>query len=396
MDIRIMSNNTYYNRKAGTYQTKPWTITKARGTNGTPMVAFWMEYPGQDPWKPVYCDDPIVVRLLEQLMDCSNDPNIPDSEVKIVGEDIKTRINSLVAPYITGAKVAQRQVFTRAPRKQGQTINSTTNFTASNVTVDTTADTIVEEVPEIVEEPQPQLDSKIIKQLRNNCGKFLFNFMKDFHMDASRRLANTLGYLVKISDKEAKDYLYSYVNLIDNGYEDAVREKVKNDEFNQFLAELKQIPNKPRINTRLEIYYGPAGAGKTYDATHAPNYAGCIVCAADKYPSDLFRDYDPNNGSPIYRKNCLYNALISGGTIVLDEINLLQMGTLQFLQGILDGKEEIDLFGEKVKIHPDFKIIGTMNLIVGGAKLPLPEPLVDRCANIVEYQTSGMALGDSI
>jgi hypothetical protein len=234
------------------------------------------------------------------------------------------------------------------------------------------------------------------QELRDKCGTSFFNFLQGFHMDLSRRLINTMGQQVEKSKTAAKSYLYNYFNVIDNGYEQAVKSQMNGQEFENWLEDLKKIPKSPAINRRLKIFYGPAGAGKTYDATHSKGYVGCIVCAEDKYPSDLFKEYDPNNGSPIWRATCLKNAILNGGVVVLDEINLLQIGTIQFLQGLLDNKEEVDLFGETVKIHPDFMIIGTMNLMIGGAKRPLPEAFVDRCFDIKEYRNNGKDAGAAI
>ena len=82
--------------------------------------------------------------------------------------------------------------------------------------------------------------------------------------------------------------------------------------------------------------------------------------------------------------------------LTLDEINLLPYDTLRFMQGLLDGKEVVEYLGQTINIHPDFKVIGTMNLMVDGRPYGLPEPLVDRCSDIQEFKMTGKFLANAI
>ena len=331
------------------------------------LVAFNLGLYGLIPQKGLVTSDTTVAMLIKALDSLNADNTISD-------EDVVNRMNAVI-----GEITQLYPTFLDFPMEPGFNITPSDFVTEPVATAQPAGLTKAEETA-----------------LRKKCAQQLMNFMAGFHMDASRRLINTCRQLVNKSNRAVKKYMYDYTNLIDNGYEDAMAQQCKGQEFDQWLDDLKKIPASPAINKRLAIYYGPAGMGKTYDATHEKDCIGCIVCAPDKYESDLFRDYDPNKGQPVYKKTCLYEALVNGGTVVLDEINLLPLGVLQSLQGILDNKDEIDLFGEKVQIHPNFRVIGTMNLIVQGAKCPLPEALVDRCFCIKEYKADADTLGEAI
>ena len=110
-------------------------------------------------------------------------------------------------------------------------------------------------------------------------------------------------------------------------------------------------------------------------------------------PQDLMEDFTFTDGKPTFQKSALWNAIDQGNTIVLDELNLLPLESLRFLQTLLDNKDVITYKGKQITIKSGFKIIGTMNLIVNGSKYPLPEPLVDRCENIEKFNmTADMLL----
>jgi MoxR-like ATPase len=52
---------------------------------------------------------------------------------------------------------------------------------------------------------------------------------------------------------------------------------------------------------------------------------------------------------------------------------------------LLDNKDKFIYKGRTINIADGFMVIGTMNLKVNGSVYSLPEPLIDRCADIVEY-----------
>ena len=123
---------------------------------------------------------------------------------------------------------------------------------------------------------------------------------------------------------------------------------------------------------------------------------GCIVCSSDMLPVDIMQNFGFADGKAEYSKSDLWKAMEDGKTIVLDEINMLPFETLRFLQGITDGKSAFDFKGNHIDIHPNFRIIGTMNLMVNGQSYVVPEPIVDRCAEIKEFTVNAEELADSV
>ena len=85
-----------------------------------------------------------------------------------------------------------------------------------------------------------------------------------------------------------------------------------------------------------------------------------------------------------------------GKIIVLDEINMLPFESLRFLQGITDGKSELDYKGFNIKVNPEFQIIGTMNLTLGGITMGIPAPLVDRCSDIRKFELNAESLMNAL
>ena len=218
------------------------------------------------------------------------------------------------------------------------------------------------------------------------------NFFKEFEFEPNFRFINTLSFKAQKSNNEATSYINNYFSLIDNTYKSEIASKCKSQEFKEILKLFHDYA-KPsnHINQRFAVYYGSAGTGKTTLAMKESDNR-CIVCNASMLPSDLMEDFVFSNGQPTFQKSNLWNCMENGLPIVFDEINLLPFDSLRFLQGILDGKKEFDYKGHKVTIADGFKIIGTMNLSIGGMIFGLPEPLIDRCADIQKFSLTAKQL----
>lgn len=208
--------------------------------------------------------------------------------------------------------------------------------------------------------------------------QLLMNFFTEFQVDLSIRFVDTL-----LRQVDKKTYIKNYFLLCDHPAHREIIAKLDSAEFDNILSMLKYKPAKP-VNNHLKVYFGPAGTGKTTKACSESTI--CIVCSSDMTCKDLLQDFKFVDGKATFEKSALWLAIEEGKTITLDEINLLNRDTIQFLQGLTDGKESINFLGNVIKIHPNFKVIGTMNLIVNGMTFPLSEPLVDRCSDIVEYK----------
>ncbi len=226
--------------------------------------------------------------------------------------------------------------------------------------------------------PKPTL---VLKQTLQK----LINFFKEFEFEPNFRFVNTLAYKTKEGLEEAQKYVTNYFRLVDNQYKTEIANKITSMEFAEILSTLQKVaaPTSP-INNRLKVYYGSAGTGKTTLAMKESDNR-CVVCNASMLPSDLMEDFVFQNGQPAFQKSKLWNCMENGEKIVLDEINLLPFDSLRFLQGILDGKKEFNYKGYVVNIKDGFQVIGTMNLSIGGMIYGLPEPLIDRCADMKEF-----------
>ena len=234
------------------------------------------------------------------------------------------------------------------------------------------------------EEPKQEISRET---LINEFGVKISQFFSEFDYEPSNRFLDNLLYLSKTTYTACKDYIKSYFELSDSPFVNEIKEKVKSHEFNAILNILSKIDsNKEQINKRFELYYGPAGMGKTYKAEHDYPNAPKIICRSDMSGEDLFQSFEFIDGKPHYKNSELVNAMLSGGVVILDEISLLPTECLTTLQGLLDNSNKFSFKGVEYEIKDGFKIIGTMNLIVNGQIRLLPEPLVDRAKTIIEYK----------
>lgn len=242
-------------------------------------------------------------------------------------------------------------------------------------------------------EPAVTLDAKEV--LRNSLAK-LINFFTEFSFTPSFRFVNTLSQISTKNVTAAKKYINNYFTLMDSSYINEIREKIKSAEFADILKGIKDYGAPvSTVNNRLRIYYGAAGTGKTTLAqVEADNR--CVVCNASMLPADLMEDFVFTDGHPDFNPSLLYDCMEKGLPIVLDEINLLPFDSLRFLQGITDGKTKITYKNREITIRDGFQIIGTMNLTLGGATYGLPEPLVDRCSEIREFDLTADQLMSAI
>jgi hypothetical protein len=251
-------------------------------------------------------------------------------------------------------------------------------------------------VVEVEAEPVPVEENRSAKEILIKGLDNLINFFSEFDFVPSFRFINTLSYAVAKSKKNAKAYISNYFSLTDSAYATEIKEKIKSAEFNSILNDIAQYGQPANtINSRMKVYYGPAGTGKTTIAqTETDNR--CIVCNASMLPADLMEDFIFNEGQPTFNPSVLCDCMEKGLPIVLDEINLLPFDSLRFLQGITDGKKTVTYKNRTINIADGFQIIGTMNLALGGAIYGLPEPLVDRCSEIKEFTLTADQLSIAI
>ena len=218
----------------------------------------------------------------------------------------------------------------------------------------------------------------------------LIDFFTEFNFAPSLRFVNTLAF-----NSNVTEYVTNYFLIQHFEYANEISEKVKSREFKDIVTRIRD-GNKPStvINNRMKLYYGEPGTGKTTQAMKEADK--CIVCSSDMLPADLMQNFAFNDGKAGFEKSDLWIAMEKGQTIVLDEINMLPFESLRFLQGITDGKAELDYKGFNIKIHPGFQIIGTMNLTLGGVTMGIPAPLVDRCSDIKKFVLNAECLMNAL
>ena len=239
---------------------------------------------------------------------------------------------------------------------------------------------------ELVVDPTMPTDSEK-SQIIEACNKMI-DFFSEFNVDVSMRFINTFCRV-----KNPEKFCLDYFTVCNHSSTRMIADKIKSAEFQGLVNALSGKARKV-VNSRLKIYYGAPGTGKTTKAMKESK--ATIICRLDMLPKDIMQDFDFVDGKATFKKSDFWLAMENGDTITFDEINLLPYDTLRFMQGLLDGKEEFEYLGQTIKIHPDFKVIGTMNLLVDGQPKPIPEPLVDRCAEIKEFKMTGQFLANAI
>lgn len=248
-------------------------------------------------------------------------------------------------------------------------------------------------MPKPIEEtgaPAPVVD----KNFKLNVAKGITKFFSEFAFTPAIRFVNSLTNTN--SYKDATTYIKNYMSLCDHPDRDSICEKIKSEEFKQLYDDIQKCKTGNVVNKRLEIYYGPAGTGKTTIAINENPTAKITVCNETMDSTDLMKvfSFNDENGNPVFKPSAFQMSMRNGEPHILDEINLLPMSTLRYLQGILDGKKFIEFEGETIEIKDGFKVIGTMNLIVNGQIFNLPEPIVDRASKIVNYDVKPEILAD--
>lgn len=221
----------------------------------------------------------------------------------------------------------------------------------------------------------------------------LIDFMSEFQFSPSYRFVNTLTHKAVETDglAKAKEYVANYFKLTDSPFAKEVEKKLASREFEIIIKTLHDYASPSKnINSRLRIYYGAQGTGKTTLASSEVEYT--IVCNSSMQPCDLIEDFTFDDGKATFHPSALVRCMEQGKPVMLDEINLLPYDCLRFLQTITDGKGEFEWKGNTIHIADGFTIIGTMNLTVNGVTFGLPEPLIDRCSDMREFTLTADAL----
>lgn len=238
-------------------------------------------------------------------------------------------------------------------------------------------------------------ENKLLEEKQKLAIQGIMNFFTEFEFEPNFRFVNTLARIAYSNIDNAKSYIAQYFELTDKPYHAELVSKLESREFNEIIKTLAEQKPSKQINSRLKVYYGSQGTGKTTQALEETNNV-VMVCHSAMLPSDLMEDFKFIDGKATFIPSALQNAMVNGTKITLDEINLLPFESLRFLQSMLDGKEQFEYKGKTINIKNGFQIIGTMNLTVNGATFALPEPLVDRCEAIRKYKLTADNLMEAL
>ena len=233
------------------------------------------------------------------------------------------------------------------------------------------------------------------------------NFMLEFGVHTSPRLENTLGHKCREQGLRAGlAYLRSRYEVVDLMDYEVLKDKIQAEEISDILKRMQWTNPEKVVNKHIELMYGPAGSGKTTKAVAdaaVRGYAGreelvpVVSLSNDMLTTDLMfvTFVDPTTNE---LKSCkTHIALTVEGSdpdlkgkpsAVVDEVNLGSNDVMKCFQAITDNKPSIVLPGTNIRIEicESFKLWFTMNLYQDGGEIrPIPEPVADRCIDIIEY-----------
>lgn len=312
----------------------------------------------------------VVVTDMTLLAELKNCLTVPD--YLAVRDKYASNFTSLTMPYVRASK---SNIGAPAP-----------------VQTSTLQDMPVQPQPDAQPQPANIIPDKIKRDARIEAIKGFLQFFSEFKFNPAARFINTFAR--QASNKAARDYLVCYAKLINNSDWTDIVEKTKSPEFDVVTSALLTYPPEKKINSRLDIYFGDAGTGKTTEAIAEYPEADVVPCNSSMLPDELMRvfDFNDENGNPVFKPSSLRLAMEAGKPIIFDEINLLSFECLRLLQTLTDNKSVIHYNNEAIAIKDGFKVIGTMNLTVNDQVYNLPEPLVDRAETLKEFKLSAKDL----
>lgn len=257
-----------------------------------------------------------------------------------------------------------------------------THLGIPNSKSDSKATTTTTETPKEVEMPKVELSEKELLKQKQEIAESILTFCKDFEFTEASglgpRMLNSIYY-----ERSPKDFMLNSMELVgfDSNILKEAKAKLSSREFSEITKKWKSLKSsRDRMNKRLEIFYGPAGTGKTTKAVKENPLASKIVGSASADPDDLFTKFNPETKQ--YELTELGKAMIEGKPIIIDEANLYNNVVLTRLQGATDETASIVDRDMEIKIKEGFKVIITMNLDTNFGKFTLPIPLVNRASRI--------------
>ena len=213
-------------------------------------------------------------------------------------------------------------------------------------------------------------------------------FLSEWKVVPSARM--TSAFVVAAKKGLAKDYLVGRftVSKALSDFAPEIEKKCESAEFVQLATQASALTARKLVNSKLALFYGKPGSGKsTFAKTQFPT-AERYFCTEDRRAIDLVSEValDFESGKKGFVPSTIARAMEAGRPVILDEINLLDDAVLAAIQQMVDDTDSIEVAGNKLQVKPGFMIVGTFNIETGIGPRPLPEPLVDRAAVIREFQ----------
>ena len=303
-----------------------------------------------------------------------------------LAKDLSFASQSAAASFIQGAQTNGKAYF--APFLSSTEETKSEKPTASKPKAKASKEA---SAPKQTELDTPRALTKGEEQHADEVAQKVRTFCKDFAPTANwpdTRQINSLRFLSTAA--EGGQYLANCLELIGQPSDmlELCKAKCKSAEWKNIFEELKACPlSHGRFNQRLEIFYGPAGTGKTSRAIAENPTATRIVASATQDPSELFtRNVVNDHGGVDVVLTELGQAMVDGKPIIIDEVNLYQQCVMTRLQGATDGGKFLTDNGVNLTIKDGFKIVGTMNLETNLGKTALPDPLVSRAAKVEKME----------
>ena len=136
------------------------------------------------------------------------------------------------------------------------------------------------------------------------------------------------------------------------------------------IVDSKDVPMSPRL-------LGKPGVGKTTLAYAVAKQMGrevyILQATLDTRPEDLLVTPVIESGGKLrYAASPLVTAMVRGGIVILDEGNRMSEKSWASLAPLLDNRRYVEsiVAGIKIKAHPDFRLVATMNDDASTFELP--------------------------
>lgn len=121
------------------------------------------------------------------------------------------------------------------------------------------------------------------------------------------------------------------------------------------------------------LFHGPAGTGKTANCKLLCQEINLpimeIINCSEAMDETILGKFIPYDDKIIFKESKIIDAIKYGGAIVFEEINFAKPQHLAFLNSLLDDNGFVILDnGEKIKRHPNFRFMATMNYGYAGTR----------------------------